>query len=143
PYSNDPYGNNVRTSWSRVPIYDVRAERDSAGMLRVLVTAETSTTGWRIYTNHEINPRDSLNIRLMGIPPSQYGPKQVSRPKASPICVEDRNSDIRRIIVHGQNGSRYLTIGPGSTAAQLDRYSGASNQQNYQPIPQNDRPRPG
>src|SRR5262249_55049446 len=33
---------------------------------------------------------------------------------------------------------------PGSTAAQMDRYSGpSSNRQNYPPLPQNGRPRPG
>jgi hypothetical protein len=141
--SNDP--NSIRTTWSRVPVSDVRAERDREGMLRVFVTAETSTPGWRIYTNHEVQSRDTLDIRLMGVPPSQYGARQLSRPPAPPICVEDRNSEIRRIVVHGQNGARYLTIGPGSTAAQLDP-SGrppSSNQQYYPPLPQPERPRPG
>jgi len=141
-YQNDPY--SVRTTWSRVPIYDVRAERDRDGMLRVQVTAETQTTGWRIYTNHEVRPRDTLDVRLMGIPPSRYGPRQIAHPVASAICVDDRNSEVRRIVVHGQNGARYLTIGPGTTVAQLDRYSRApSNRPYYQPVPQIDRPRPG
>jgi hypothetical protein len=141
--SNDP--NSIRTTWSRIPVSDVRAERDRDGMLRVFVTAETSTPGWRIYTNHEVQSRDTLDIRLMGIPPSQYGARQLSRPTAPPICVEDRNSEIRRIVVHGQNGARYLTIGPGPTAAQLDPSGrpSSSNQQYYPPLPQSERPRPG
>jgi opacity protein-like surface antigen len=124
---DDP--NSIRTQWSRVPIYDTRAERDRDGLLRVLVTAETSTTGWRIYTHHEVQSRDTLDIRLMGIPPSQYGARQTSHPSAPAICLEDRNNEIRRIIVHGLNGARYLTIGQGATSAKIDS--------NSQPAPSN------
>ncbi len=141
-YDSNP--NSVRTMWSRVPVSDVRAERDRDGLLRVLVTAETSTPGWRIYTNHQVQSRDTLDVRLMGIPPSQYGSRQTSRPSAPPIFVEDRNSEIRRIVVHGQNGARYLTIGSGSSSATQDPYSrpSSSDRPYYQP-PQIERPRPG
>ena len=129
---------DLRTQWSRVPIYDVQASRDRDGLLQVRVRAETPTEGWRIYTNHQIQPRDTLDIRIMGIPPSQYGVRRVSRPEAAPICIEDRNSDIRRIIVRGTN-ERHLAISAGAITAQPDRpYS--SNQPPYQPT---DRPRPG
>jgi hypothetical protein len=156
---NDP--NAIRTSWSRVPIYDVRAERDRDGMVRIIVTAETPTSGWRIYTNHEVQPRDTVDIRLMGVPPSGSGARQISHPSAAPICVEDRGAAIRRIVVRGSNGDRYLTIGSGIGSAQLDPYSRPSssgqqypsnpstypsNQQPYTPqpaSPQPVRPRPG
>jgi hypothetical protein len=121
PYNNDPY--SVRTTWSRVPVYDVRAERDSTGLVRIFVTAETQTSGWKIYTNYEVQPQDTVDIRLMGIPPSTYGTRRPSHPTAAPICVEDRGGYIRRIIVHGSNGERFLTIGPGAGSAQLDPYS--------------------
>ncbi len=62
----------------------------------------------------------------MGIPPSQYGARQISHPTAAAICVEDRNSEIRRIVVRGQNGDRYLTIGQGVTAARSDSTSQSS-----------------
>jgi opacity protein-like surface antigen len=141
-----PYGdpNSVRTQWSRVPIYDARAERDRDGLLRVVVTAETSTTGWRIYTNHEVQPQDTLDVRLMGIPPSQYGAKSISHPSAPAICVEDRNSQIRRIIIRGLNGARYMTIGQGVTSATAEAYSQAGpsiRQPTYPPISQSTRRR--
>ena len=85
--------------WARVPVSDVRAERDRDGLLRVLVTAETSTPGWRIYTNHQIQSRDTLDVRLMGIPPSQYGSRQTSRPTAAPI-FEDPDGEYPHIVVH-------------------------------------------
>jgi len=143
---DDP--NAVRTQWSRVPVYDASAQRDREGLLRVAVTAETSTTGWRIYTHHEVQSRDTLDVRLMGIPPAQYGVKQISHPSAPPICVEDRNSEIRRIVIRGLNGARYLTIGQGATSANVDSSSrpAPSNQQPYYPpISQSGRtrPRPG
>jgi len=142
-----PYGdpNSIRTQWSRVPIYDARAERDRDGLLRVLVTAETSTTGWRIYTNHEVQPRDTLDVRLMGIPPAQYGARRTSHPSAPAVCVEDRNSDIRRIIIRGLNGARYLTIGQGVTSGKAEPYSQAApsiRQPYYPPISQSTRRRP-
>jgi hypothetical protein len=142
-----PYGdpNSVRTQWSRVPIYDARAERDNAGLLRVLVTAETSTTGWRIYTNHEVQPRDTLDVRLMGIPPSQYGARRTSHPSAPAICVEDRNSEIRRIVIRGLNGARYMTIAQGVTSAKAEPYSQSSppiRQPYYPSISRSNQPKP-
>jgi len=138
--------NAVRTQWSRVPVYDARADRDRDGLLRVLVSAETSTTGWRIYTNHEVQSRDTLDVRLMGIPPSQYGVRRTSHPSAPAICLEDRNSEIRRIVIRGLNGARYLTIGQGATSAKAEsrsRPAAPSNQPlSYPPITQSTRPRP-
>jgi hypothetical protein len=113
-------------------------------LLRVVVTAETSTTGWRIYTNHEVQPQDTLDVRLMGIPPSQYGAKRISHPSAPAICVEDRNSQVRRIVIHGLNGARYLTIGQGVTSAKAEAYSQAAppvRQPYYPPVSQSTRRR--
>jgi hypothetical protein len=142
-FPDDP--NSVRTQWSRVPVYDARAERDRDGLLRVLVTAETSTTNWRIYTHHEVQPRDTLDIRLMGIPPSQYGVRRTSHPSAPPVCVEDRNSEIRRIVIRGLNGARYLTIGQGVTSARTESNSQpapSTPRPYYPPVSQPIRPRP-
>jgi hypothetical protein len=55
--------------------------------------------------------------------------------------LEDRNSEIRRIIVRGRNGDRYLTIGQGVSSAQIDSSSRStrSGQQSLAPRPS--RPR--
>ncbi|HEU0184785.1 MAG TPA: hypothetical protein VFS27_05685, partial [Blastocatellia bacterium] len=131
--------NSIRTQWSRVSVYDASAQRDRDGMLRVTVTAETPSTGWRIYTHHEQPSRDTLDIRLMGIPPGQYGVRRTDHPSAPAVCVEDRGSAIRRIIIRGQNGARYLSIGQGATSAKIDPNS--SNQAYYPPTSQPIRPR--
>jgi hypothetical protein len=117
PYE-DP--NSVRTQWARVPVYDASAQRGSDGMLRVTVTAETSTEGWRIYTHHEKSSSDTLDIRLMGIPPARYGVRRIAHPSAPAVCVGDRTSAIRRIVIRGSNGAKTLSIGAGATSARLD-----------------------
>jgi hypothetical protein len=135
---------SVRTQWSRVPIYDASAQRDRDGILRVTVTAQTSTAGWRIYSHHEKPSRDTLDIRLMGIPPSQYGVRRTDHPSAPAICVEDRNSAIRRIIIHGSNGARYLSIGQGATSARVEsnsQYAPSNPQSSYPPPISQTRPR--
>src|SRR5262249_18577447 len=91
-------------------------------------------------------PRDTLDVRLMGIPPSQYGARQTSHPSAPPICVEDRKSEIRHIVIHGQNSARSLTIGQGETSAKTEptsRPAPPSRRPYYPPVSQPRRPRPG
>jgi hypothetical protein len=126
---NDP--ESIKTQWSRVPIYDLYAERDRDGLLRVVVTAETPTEGWRIYTNYELQSRDTLEIRLLGIPPSNYGYSKISYPSAPTICMEDRNSEIRSIVVYGSTGARRLVIDTGATSAR--NVSDPPSQQTFQP----------
>ncbi|MGH9939003.1 MAG: hypothetical protein ACREAM_22415, partial [Blastocatellia bacterium] len=139
PY--DP--NTVRTTSRRVPVYDVRAERGADGYVRTQITSETPTAGWRIYTHHELRG-DTLEVRLWGIPPSGYGTRQLSRPNAPMIIMQDQNGAIRRILVHGSNGDRYLNLGFGSGVAQTQPYQPPA--QTYQPPPQTyqpARPTPG
>jgi hypothetical protein len=132
PY--DP--NTVRTTGGRVPVYDVRAERGADGYVRTLITSETPTAGWRIYTHHELRG-DTLEVRLWGIPPSGYGIRQLSRTNAPMIIAQDQNGAIRRILVHGSNGDRYLTLNLGSGVAQAQPYQPP---QTYQPAPQTYQP---
>ncbi len=140
PYDTGSTRTGSGSGSGSVPIYDVRAERDSDGMVRVLVTAETQTSGWRIYTHHE-QRGDTLDVRLRGVQSGTSGISQLSRPSAPMICVHDRNGSIRRVVVYGSNGNRYLTLGsgPGSAQAQPSQPGGQSST----PRPQPTRPRPG
>lgn len=127
PGSGSPYDpTTIRTVSGRVPVYDIRAERGGDGYVRAQITSETPTANWRVYTHHELRG-DTLEVRLWGIPPSSYGVRQLSRPIAPMIIVQDQNGTIRRILVHGSNGDRYLNLGFGSGIAQT---------QPYQPPPQ-------
>lgn len=133
--------NTPRTNSGLVSVYDVRAERDRDGYLRVLITAQTPSNGWRIYTYHEIQPRDTLDIRLRGAAPSGQDARGVSHPSAPTVIVQDHNSEIRRIVVRGSNGDKYLTIGRGAASARLDNYQ--PNSRSSQPNSQVNRPRLG
>jgi hypothetical protein len=114
--------NAIRTTARSVPVYDVRTERTQDGYLRVFITSETPTAGWRIYTHHQLQNNNMLEVRLRGWPPSTYGIPQVSHPSAPTIIVQDRNQQVTRIVVHGSNGSRtVMTNGAGGNLGFIDR----------------------
>lgn len=114
--------NTVRTTARSVPVYDVRTERTPDGYLRVSITSETPTAGWRIYTHHQLLNNNMLEVRLRGWPPSTYGVPQVSHPSAPMIIVQDRNQQVTRIVVQGSNGSRtVMTNGAGGNFGFTDR----------------------
>jgi len=92
-----------------VNINAIRSERGADGLIRILVTAETPSTGWRIFTNHEIQP-DTIEVRLRGVAPSALATRQVSHPTAPTIVIPDRNSRFKKIIVHGKNTVQTIGI---------------------------------
>src|SRR5262249_60278661 len=98
-----------RTAAGTVPVYEVRANRTSDGYLQITIQSETLTTGWRIYTHHQLtNNNSTLEVRLKGWPSANSGYRQVHHPYASPIIVLDRSNVIHRIIFHRTNGTRPL-----------------------------------
>lgn len=92
-----------------VNISAIRSERAADGLIRILVTAETPSTGWRIYTNHEIKP-DSIEVRLRGVAPTALATRQISHPTAPTIVIQDRNSRFKKITVHGKNTVQTIGI---------------------------------
>ncbi|MDX2029448.1 MAG: hypothetical protein SF339_02195 [Blastocatellia bacterium] len=102
--------NELRTIPGQVKVYDVRAERGNDGYLRIFITAETPTSGWRIFTHHE-NRGDTIEAWARGVPPSGTGVKRTDHPSAPIIIVQDQNRGINRVIVHGSNGTRTYMIG--------------------------------
>lgn len=116
PQDSGQYGGDrVRTVGGTVDVSDVRVERNADGFVRILITAETATSGWRIYTNHEIS-RDTVDVRVRGVPPSSTGARQISHPSAPTIVIPDRNRRLQRVIVRGRNGVRTVNVdGGGST----------------------------
>src|SRR5262249_33778123 len=112
-----------RTAAGTVPVYEVRANRTSDGYLQITIQSETLTTGWRIYTHHQLtNNNSTLEVRLKGWPSANSGYRQVDHPYASPIIVLDRSNVINRIIVHGSNGSRTVAIN-ASGAVSVEPYT--------------------
>ncbi|MFN0084024.1 MAG: hypothetical protein ACKVX9_01420 [Blastocatellia bacterium] len=105
--SLDP--NELRTIPGQVKVYDVHAERGADGYLRIFITAETPTSGWRIFTHH-LNRGDTIEAWARGVPPAGTGVKRTDHPSAPIIIVQDQNRAITRAIVHGSNGTRTFVI---------------------------------
>lgn len=101
-----------------VPIYSAYAQRTSDGLLMVSTTAETPSSNWRIFTNHEVRA-GAMDVRLYGVPTSSSGTNYTARPIAPMITVQDRNASIRRVVVYGSNGETVIEVQP-----QAGRYLG-------------------
>ena len=102
PVERDDSDQQVPATGGPVNISAIRSERGADGLIRILVTAETPSTGWRIFSNHEIKP-DTIEVRLRGVAPTALASRQVSHPTAPTIVIPDRNNRFKKIIVHGKN----------------------------------------
>ncbi len=112
------YPSSGGTSGSEaVDVSYVRAEYGPDGVVRILVIAETPTTGWRVFTNYSVSG-DTVNVRLSGTRPASGATNQISHPLATPIKITDKNGAIRRALVRGKNGDREATV----TASSGSRY---------------------
>ena len=80
---------------------EVEAERTSDGAIRVVLTAETSSAGWRVYADHVVD-RETLEIWLRGNRPRGMSAQVISYPKIT-LKVADAEGAIRRVLVHGTN----------------------------------------
>jgi hypothetical protein len=93
-----------------VRVSHLQAERASDGSVRVLVTAETPTSGWRVYADHSVD-RDTLEVWLRGGRPPGLVAQVISHPTVS-LSVPDEAGAIRRVMVHGANGDRTADLAP-------------------------------
>jgi hypothetical protein len=91
-----------------VDISYARAERGFDGSVRIFITAETPSTGWRIYTDHRV-VGDTVEVYLRGATDGM-GFDRVSRPAADPIIISDRNRYLRRVMIRARNGIREVMI---------------------------------
>lgn len=112
------------TTGGAVDLSSISSERGSDGLIRILITAETPSTNWRIFTNHEIRP-DSVEIRLRGVAPGSLASAQLSHPSAPAIIIPDRNNRIKKIIIYAKNTTE--TIGVNGTWTNRNRNSNTSN----------------
>jgi len=76
-----------------------------------MITARTPTTGWRIYTGHQVTG-DTVNVTVRGVPPPNGSVNQVSHPTATPIVIPDNKGMIRRVSVEGSNGTQTVSVSP-------------------------------
>lgn len=98
-------------------LHEVRAERTTDGTVRILVTAETPSGGWRIFTNHQVTPEGVVEVYIRGTEPSNATIQRISYPAAPPILVPDRNQQIRRVTVFARNTTRTVDLNSSWTAS--------------------------
>ena len=91
-----------------VRVSNLFAERASDGSVRVLITAETPTAGWRIYADHSLD-RETLEIWLRGDRPAGMVAQVISHPTIT-LTIPDEQGAVRRVLVHGANGDRRVTV---------------------------------
>ncbi len=88
----------------------VQAERVSGGSILVVATAETTSSGWQVRTENQVN-RDTLEVTIKGTPPMGKSAKVASHPTVT-TTVEDPSRSIRRVIIHGLGGDRTVNLPP-------------------------------
>lgn len=120
--NSNPTSSQTQTMGGAVNLSAIRSERGSDGLIRILITAETPSTGWRIFTNHEIS-RDTVEVRLSGVAPSASATRQISHPTAPTIVIQDRTNRIQKIVVHGKNTVQSI----GVNSSWTDRSSKTSS----------------
>ena len=100
-----------------VRVTNLQVGRAADGSVRVLITAETETAGWRVYADHSVD-RDTLEIWLRGVRPNGMAAQVISHPTVT-LSVPDEAGAIRRVLVHGADGDRAedLPARPGLSAS--------------------------
>ena len=87
-----------------VNVTNLLAERGSDDTVRVSITGQTPTAGWRLVPESTIQ-NGVLNIKLYGAPPRGIAAQVIS--SANTIVVKnDPNREIQRIALRGANGVR-------------------------------------
>ncbi len=116
-YNNTPIPNNPTQDFPPqnfepqiLKVSFVQAERVSGGSILVVATAETSSSGWQVKTENQVN-RDTLEVTIKGTPPMGKSAKIASHPTVT-TTVEDPSRAIRRVIIHGLGGDRTVNLPP-------------------------------
>jgi hypothetical protein len=93
-----------------INLHEVRAERMADGTVRILVTAQTPSGGWRIFTSHDVTTDGVVEVHMRGTEPTVPSSRQVAYPIAPPILIPDRNNQIRRVKVIARNTTRTVEL---------------------------------
>jgi hypothetical protein len=105
PRGNEPDDANVeRGSLELLSITNVLAERGSDDTVRVSLTAQTPTAGWKLVPEDKIQ-NGVLQIKVLGAPPRSLAAQVIS--SATTVIVKpDPDRLIQRVSVRGANGER-------------------------------------
>jgi hypothetical protein len=102
-----PDGGGDSRDLQMVNLSAVLAERGADNTVRVSITAQTPTAGWRLAPEYTIE-QGTLLIKLKGYPPQGMVAQVISYPTKL-ITVPDPNHQIQRVTVRGQTSMRTTT----------------------------------
>jgi hypothetical protein len=86
-----------------IRLMNFQLDRAKDGGVELLLTGETNSAGWRLYTTYATD-RDLLQIWLHGERPNDFTAQVMSRPSIR-FKMPDAMRVLRRVVVHGTNGS--------------------------------------
>jgi hypothetical protein len=87
-----------------VNVSNVLAERSTDGKVRVSITGQAPTAGWKLAPEHTVE-NGILQIKLKGVPPQGMVAQVLSYPTTL-VVVADAEREIQRVIVRGPTSSR-------------------------------------
>ena len=91
-----------------VKVSFVQVERVSGNSILIVATAETTSNGWRVKAEHQVNS-DTLEVWIKGTPPEGRAAKVISHPTVT-TTVADPSRAIRRVLVHGLGSDRTVAV---------------------------------
>ncbi|HWQ32128.1 MAG TPA: TrbI/VirB10 family protein [Blastocatellia bacterium] len=107
PGANNP-PQNQQSADTLVRVSNFQIQRGTDGSVGLIITAETSTSGWKLRTKHATD-RDLLEIWLYGDRPKGMAAQVISYP-AITLTVPDAAQVLRRVVIHGANGNFSGTV---------------------------------
>jgi alpha-2-macroglobulin len=90
-----------------VKVSTVLAEHSADGTLRISITGQTPSSGWKLTPEYVIEG-SILNIKLRGAPPQGLSNHVISYPTTM-VTLKDPLREIQRVIVRGETSARSTT----------------------------------
>jgi peptidoglycan hydrolase-like protein with peptidoglycan-binding domain len=91
-----------------IEIVDASAERLSDNSVRVVMSVETPTGGWRTLGDYSIT-NDTIHVWARGVPPSGPATQAITRDRVE-ITVPQAPTFINKVVVHGLRTDRTIDI---------------------------------
>lgn len=112
PHSGNPPQNTPPDAATLVRVSNFQIQRGTDGSVGLIITAETSTSGWKLHTTYAMD-RELLEVWLSGERPKGMAAQVISYP-AITMTVPDAAHVLRRVVIHGANGDFSGTV-PGKS----------------------------
>lgn len=119
-----PETSGVSGNLQSVNVSTVLAERSADGTLRISITGQAPSSGWKLAPEYAVEG-SALNIKLKGAPPQGLSSQVISYP-TTVVTLKDPLREIQRVTVKGGTTARTTTpISRGGSGASGSSSSGS------------------